>query len=118
MFVCFIDKTRAVKPLGRSHSRILSFTQDGPAFSTKTAQRVLQVAKVGNLQVDEVALLSRSAEHADLTRDAKPHTKRPLTHLIGLPVSILKTALDTSALGGFEPNSQGETGVGIQRVIH
>jgi len=34
LFVCFINKTRAVKPLGRSHSRILSFTQDGPAVST------------------------------------------------------------------------------------
>ena len=43
LFVCFIDKTRAKKPLGRSHSRILSFTQDGPAVSTKTAQRALQV---------------------------------------------------------------------------
>jgi len=53
----------------------LSFTQDGPAFSTKTAQRALQVAKVGNLQVDELARLSRSAEHADLTRDAKLYTK-------------------------------------------
>ena len=40
LFVCFIDKTRAVKPLGRSHLRILSFTQDGPAVSTITAQRV------------------------------------------------------------------------------
>ena len=45
----------------------LSFTQDGLAFSTKTAQRALHVAKVGNLQVDELALLSRSTEHADLT---------------------------------------------------
>ena len=57
LFVCLVDKTRAVKPLGRFHSRILSFTQDDPAFSTKTAQRALQVAKVGNLQVDELARL-------------------------------------------------------------
>ena len=31
MFVCLVDKTRAVKPLRRFHSWILSFTQDGPA---------------------------------------------------------------------------------------
>ena len=43
LFVCFIDKTRTVKPQGRSHSWILSFTQDGPAVSTKTVQRALQV---------------------------------------------------------------------------
>ena len=43
LFVCWVNKTRAVKPLGRSFSRILSFTQDGPAFSTKTAKRALQV---------------------------------------------------------------------------
>ena len=87
LFVCFIDKTKTVKRLGRFHSRILSFTQDGPAFSTKTTQRALQVAKVCNLQVDELAWLSRSAEHADLTKDAKPHTRRLLTHLIGPPTS-------------------------------
>ena len=66
-FVCFIDKTRTVKPKGYSHSWILSFTQetsrrmcvmisrvrqnfrnqatkpDSPAFSTKTSRRALQV---------------------------------------------------------------------------
>ena len=57
LFVCFVDKTRTVKPLGCFHSRILSFTQDDPAFSTKTAQRALQVAKVCNLQFDELARL-------------------------------------------------------------
>ena len=34
LFVCWVNKTRAVKPLRRFHSWILSFTQDGPAFST------------------------------------------------------------------------------------
>jgi len=42
LFVCWVNKTRAVKPLRRFHSWILSFTQDGPAFSTKTARRALQ----------------------------------------------------------------------------
>ena len=42
MFVCWVNKTRAVKPLRRFHSWILSFTQDGPAFSTKTTRRALQ----------------------------------------------------------------------------
>ena len=36
LFVCLVDKTRVVKPLRHFHSWILSFTQDGPAFSTKT----------------------------------------------------------------------------------
>ena len=108
---CCIDKPRTVKPLGRSLSRSLSFTQDGPAFSMKTARAetlpLVEIelyprqycfqhknrpestpspAKVGNLQVDELAQLSRSAEHADLTRDAKPYTRRLLTHLIGPPL--------------------------------
>ena len=87
LFVCFIDKTQTVKPLGRFHSRILSFTQDGPAFSTKTTQRALQVAKVGNLQVDELARLSRSTEHVDLTRDAPPYTNT------GLPSTIMKLVI-------------------------
>ena len=42
LFVWWVNKPRAVKPLRRFHSRRLSFTQDGPAFSTKTARRALQ----------------------------------------------------------------------------
>ena len=38
LFACSVNKPRAVKPLGRFHSWILSFTQDSPAFSTKTAR--------------------------------------------------------------------------------
>ena len=41
--VCLVNKTRTVKPLRRFHSWRLSFTQDGLAFSTKTARRTLQV---------------------------------------------------------------------------
>ena len=41
-FVCLVDKPQAVKPLRRFHSWILSFSQDCPTFSTKTAQRALQ----------------------------------------------------------------------------
>ena len=74
------------------------------------------LAKVGNLQVDELVRLSRSASHADLTRERKPHTRRLLTHLIGPP--DVTTALDTSALEGFEPNSYGDDGVDWQRIIH
>jgi len=50
LFVClfvWLNKTRTVKPLRRFHSWSLSFTQDGLAFSTKTARRVLQVQLVG-----------------------------------------------------------------------
>jgi len=39
----WLNKTRTVKPLRRFHSWRLSFTQDGLAFSTKTARRTLQV---------------------------------------------------------------------------
>ena len=46
-------------------------------------------AKVGNLQVDELVWLSRSADHADLTRERKLHTRRLLTHWIG-PLHPLK----------------------------
>ena len=35
------DKTRAINPLGRSHSQILSLTPDGPAVSMITTQRAL-----------------------------------------------------------------------------
>ena len=42
LFVCWVNKTRRVKPLRRFHSWRLSFTQDGPAFITKTARRALQ----------------------------------------------------------------------------
>ena len=38
----WLNKTRTVKPLRRFHSWILSFTQDSPAFSTKTTRRALQ----------------------------------------------------------------------------
>ena len=50
LFVClfvWLNKPRTVKPLRRFHSWSLSFTQDGLAFSTKTARRVLQVQLVG-----------------------------------------------------------------------
>ena len=49
LFVCFVvwlNKTRTVKPLRRFHSWSSIFTQDGLAFSTKTARRVLQVQLV------------------------------------------------------------------------
>ena len=39
----WLNKTRTVKPLRRFHSWCLSFTQDGLAFSTKNAQKALQV---------------------------------------------------------------------------
>ena len=45
LFVClfvWLNKTRTVKPLRRFHSWSSIFTQDGLAFSTKTARRVLQ----------------------------------------------------------------------------
>ena len=41
LFVCWVNKTRAVKPLRHFHSWRLSSTQDGLAFSTKTARRAL-----------------------------------------------------------------------------
>ena len=43
LFVClfvWLNKTRTVKPLRRFHSWSSIFTQDGLAFSTKTARRV------------------------------------------------------------------------------
>ena len=45
LFVClfvWLNKPRTVKPLRRFHSWSSIFTQDGLAFSTQTARRVLQ----------------------------------------------------------------------------
>ena len=72
-------------------------------------------AKVGSLQVDELAQLSRSADHADLTRDAKPHTRRLLTHLVGPPDMTLSSTLEPSKSLSLIAKM---TAVFKQRIIH
>ena len=92
LFVWWVNKPRAVKPLRRFHSRRLSFTQDGPAFSTKTARRALQFQLRSALSKSWRAGLSRSTIHTDLTKHAKPNTRRILSHPIGPPDSTYRPA--------------------------
>ena len=65
LFVClfvWLNQTRTVKPLRRFHSWSSIFTQDGLAFSTKTARRVCLIV-----------CLSTSSPLCICNRDKRPH---------------------------------------------
>ena len=89
LFVCWVNKTRAVKPLRCFHSWTLSFTQDGPAFSTKTARRALQFQLRSALSTSWRSgspFKINNPYWSDQTRQAR------LSHLIGPPDSTKRPA--------------------------
>ena len=59
LFVCFIDKTRTVKPQGHFHSWILSFTQDGPAGWSNGQKLNFWYQKQWNTPCQKLAQISR-----------------------------------------------------------